>query len=104
METLKMISGLLLGFGVLIAMAWVFAKFWDWLNYSPEYKESPEEIEERERREWIMQYGTTGEKTLLQLQIQNELLVQQNEMTRRVGGAVAWGNYMDTIHELEGRD
>ena len=68
-------------------------------------REAAQALRARElsRRQWILEHGTTEERTLAQLEIQNELLRQQNELTRHVGQAVAWGNMMDAGHRLDDR-
>ena len=58
---------------------------------------------ELSHRQWILEYGTTEEKTLVQLEIQNELLARNLEQGRHIGQAVAWGNMMEAGHRLDDR-
>lgn len=53
------------------------------------------EQEQLAHRNWVLRYGTIEERTLAQLEVQNELLRQQSENMRRLGQITAWNHMME---------
>lgn len=101
MEKILAISILVLLVPAVVLLAYlttrVYIFFKGMISPHKEISISPEELEENRRQEWIMQHGTTEEKILLQLEIQNRLLRQNNEQARLIGKSVAMGNMFDTF-------